>query len=176
MGFFWSQPTSYIEPSLHTSLLDEEPELIFRSGDLLLVASDDLQIMMNEEPWSHVAIVVVQKNEVYAFTNGHYEPIGEYIYRHSRVFCRPLHCIRHSNFDKDVLDASKRARSMLLEKTNISIDEREGFCIGKTLAILGLVDLFGLSQGPVRPMHFSCDTVFKRLELVHYNREQWLIR
>ena len=47
------------EPSLHT-FLDEEPELIFLFYDLLLVASDDLQIMIMKSR-SHVAIVVVEK-------------------------------------------------------------------------------------------------------------------
>lgn len=175
MGFFWSQPAYSPDSSLHTSLLDEEPELIFQSGDLLLVASNEMQIVLLEEPWSHVAVVVKKENKVYAFSNGVYEPIHQYLYRHGRVACRPLQCARDMGFDNRVRDAADRAAEMLLMRTDIDISFREGHCVGLVLAILGLVDLVGLAKGPVTPMHFCGGTPFPRLKLFEYSAEHWII-
>ena len=177
MGFLWSQPELDLreERQLHDSLLESEPELIFRSGDLLLVPSTDLEITLNGEPWSHVAIIVIKNQKIMAFTNGVYEDVRDFVENHTKCTCRPLQCIREMGFDRRILDASERAANILLERTHMRIDYREGFCVGTLLGIMGLADLEGLAQGRLRPHHFSSDTPFNRLKLHEYTQEHWTI-
>ena len=75
MGFIWSQP----ESPLKASLLEEEPELILHTGDILLVPTSDIEIVLNCDPWIKVAVVVRKDKMMFAFCNGQYENISFFL-------------------------------------------------------------------------------------------------
>ena len=88
-----------------------------------------------------------------------YTYILNWINRFEHKVVRHCHCIRTSSFDRDVLDATERVFNIML-RNNVSFDEREGYCIGTVLGILGLVCLEELSRGDLRPYHFSSNTPY----------------
>lgn len=172
MGFLWSQPEQPLDHTLQESLLKSEPELIFRSGDLLITRASALQITLNQCLWSKVAIVVYKKNRVYAFSNGLCEPIETYLFNHPNTVCRPLQCIRYSGFDRRVEEAVTRTLDIMIKKYQFSIESREGYCAGTVLGILGFVDFKHLSTyfHQLRPDDFVSGG---RLELQDYTVECW---
>tara|TARA_B110000858_G_C17586800_1_gene373791 strand:+ start:26 stop:556 length:531 start_codon:yes stop_codon:yes gene_type:complete len=173
MGFLWSQPERHDpDHTLKTSLLQSSPELIFHSGDLLLVPASALEITLNRDLWSKVAIVVHKHNKVFAFSNGNYSPIGQFLLNFPNAVCRPLHCIRYTGFVRDVQDAASRTQELLLSNVKLPVDAREGYCAGTVLGILGLIHLQTLTIhfGQLRPRHFAPGGP---LELKDYTRECW---
>jgi hypothetical protein len=169
MGFFWAKP----ETSLQKSLLEEEPELILRAGDLLFIAASELEITMDVDCWIHVAIVVHHNKKVYAFMNGALENVYSFITRHQLVVCRALQCIRPMGFDSKVYDAYERTTAMLKKRKQIKMKYQEGFCIGSMLGILDLVDLKQIAPGKLKPCHFAIEST--RLDLKEYSTEHWSI-
>ena len=118
MGFLWAKP----ESPLGKSLLEEEPELILRSGDLLFVAASDLEVTMDVDCWQHMAIIVHHDEKVYAFINGELEDVYSFIKRHRLVVCRALQCIRPMGFNLTVYDAYERTITMLKKRKQIKIE------------------------------------------------------
>tara|TARA_B100000767_G_scaffold270167_1_gene293317 strand:+ start:1640 stop:2164 length:525 start_codon:yes stop_codon:yes gene_type:complete len=171
MGFFWSQPDVHAE-TLKSSLLRSGPELIFHAGDLLITPASALEITLNGDLWSRVAVVVRKDRQVYAFVNGVYEPVYQYLSNHPDTTCRPMHCIRHMGFDKRVAEAAERTEDLLMGRPDMSIQYREGFCAGTVLAIMGVIDLKTLSLhfDCLRPAHFAPGG---RLDLNEYTTESW---
>lgn len=172
MGFLWSQPEQSLGYPLQESLLKSEPELIFRSGDLLITRASALQITLNQFLWSKVAIVLYKKNRVYAFSNGLCEPIETYLFNHPNTVCRQLQCIRYTGFDRRVEEAVTRTFDIMIQKNHFSIESREGYCAGTVLGILGFVDFKKLSTyfNQLRPGDFVSGG---RLDLQDYTREYW---
>jgi len=173
MGFFWSQP-DILPPAetLQESLLQEEPELIFHAGDLLITSASALEMVLNGDLWSKVAVIVHKDEQVWAFANGVYEPVHQYLSNHPATTCRPLQCIRHMGFDKRVAEAAERTEDLLVGRADMPIQYREGFCAGTVLAIMGLVDLKTLSLhfDCLRPAHFAPGGT---LDLNEYTTESW---
>lgn len=170
MGFIWSQP----ESPLKTSLLDEEPELLLRTGDILLVPTSDMELVLDGEPWMKVAVVVYKDRQVFAFCNGQIENISIFLVKYPYTVCRPLMCIREMGFDRRVLHATERTITVLSKRPKMNPLFREGFCVGTFLAIMGLAEWKGLVQGKLRPLHFSVEC--RRLELKEHSSEQYRIR
>jgi len=169
MGFIWSQP----ESPLKASLLEEEPELILRTGDILLVPTSDIEIVMDCDPWIKVAVIVHTGEKVFAFCNGRFENIAKFLVKYPYSVCRPLSCIREIGFDRRVLRAAERTVAILSKRKNMNPLFREGFCAGTLLGIMGLVEWNGLVQGKLRPSHFSVEC--RRLELKEHSSEQFII-
>ena len=169
MGFLWAKP----ESPLGKSLLEEEPELILRSGDLLFVGASELEMTMDVDCWLHVAIVVHHDKKVYAFINGELEDVYSFITRHRLVVCRALQCIRPMGFDTTVYKAYERTVAMLKKREQIKMEYQEGFCIGSMLGILGLVDLKQIAPGKLKPIDFTIEST--RLYLKEYSIEHWSI-
>lgn len=169
MGFFWSQPDVY---ALQESLLQYDSEQIFHAGDLLITPASALEITLNGDLWSRVAVVVHKDRQIWAFANGVYEPVHQYLSNHPATTCRPLQCIRHMGFDKRVAEAAERTEELLIGRTEINIQYRDGFCAGTMLAVLGLIDLKTLSLhfDCLRPAHFAPGG---RLDLKEYSTESW---
>lgn len=173
MGFFWSKP-DWQPPveTLHESLLQEEPELILHAGDLLIKPASALEIALNGDLWSKVAVIVHKDGKVWAFANGVYEPVHQYLTNHPDATCRPLQCIRYMGFDKRVAEAAERTEDLLMGHEDMPIQYREGFCAGTVLAIMGLIDLktMTLNFNCLRPAHFAPGG---RLDLNEYSTESW---
>jgi len=169
MGFIWSQP----ESPLQASLLEEEPELILRTGDLLLVPASEVEISMDSDLWHKVAVVVHKHKRQFAFCDGRLEHISDFLGRFNQTVCRPLTCIREMGFDRRVLRAAERTMAILAKRQKMRPAFREGFCVATLLGILGLVSWRGLVQGKLRPSHFSVEC--KRLELKEHSSEQYRI-
>jgi len=169
MGIIWSQP----ELSLKASLLEEEPELILRTGDLLVVAASDIEIALGIDPWSKVAVIVHRNKKVLAFCDGQLKNISTFLQQYPHTVCRPLSCVREVGFNGRVLCAAERTMAILSKRRNMNPLFREGFCVGIFLAIMGLVEWQVLVQGKLRPSHFSAEC--RRLELQEYSSEQFTI-
>ena len=170
MGFLWSKPE---DSPLRESLIDTDPDLIFRTGDIITARASELEIVLSSDVWAHVGIVVLKENQLMVFSNCEYTSILNWINRFEHKVVRHCHCIRTSRFDRDVLDATERVFNIML-RNNVSFDEREVYCIGTVLGILGLVCLEELSRGDLRPYHFSSKTPYDRLTLEQYS-ENWFI-
>lgn len=166
MGFIWSQP----ESPLKASLLEEEPELILHTGDILLVPTSDIEIVLNCDPWIKVAVVVRKDKMMFAFCNGQYENISFFLQQYPYTVCRPLTCIREIGFDRRVLRAAERTIDILSKKRSFTSPLfREGFCVGTLFSIMGLVEL----QENLKPLHFSVES--SQLELKEHSPEQFII-
>jgi hypothetical protein len=168
MGFFWSKPTVMSE-----SLIDKDQDLIFRTADILLVSATDLEIILNTDIWSHVAIIVAKHGILMAFTDGEFVPVDDWIYRHATVVVRYCEHVRPLGFDHQVLEAANRTSEVLI-RNEMNIEEREGFCVGSILDSLGFISTEGLARGPVKPDHFSSGTPFDRLQITGYS-DNWSI-
>lgn len=177
MGFLWSKSEeSEIQYSniLETSLLQTEPELIFRSGDILITPASALEITMGMCLWSNIALVVYSEKNVYAFSNGVCTDIDDYLFNHPHTVCRPLQCIRYSGFDREVEEAAAKTADLMMKKYNMSIEKRESYCAATMLGYLGLVDLTELNEfySQLKTDDFAPNG---RLKLKNYTRECWKV-
>lgn len=170
MGFLWSKPQ---EHSLEQCLMETDSDVICRTADILLVEASEIEISLNSDIWAHVAIIVERDKSLFAFSDGEFVDVHDWIYRYDRVVLRSCHCIRPIGFDKTVLDAVNITSDILI-RNEMNIDEREGFCVGSVMSILGLLSTEGLLKGPVKPEHFSSGTPFGRLQITEYS-ENWFI-
>lgn len=170
MGFLWSKP---IEPGLKEALIDNDPLVFFRTADILLAEASEMEISLNSDIWAHVAIIVERKKTLWAYSDGEFVGVEDWIYRYDRVAVRHCNCARPSWFDKAVLDAANETSEILI-RNEMSIDDREGFCVAYVMYRLGLVSEEGFQKGPVRPDHFSGSTPFDRLKITEYS-ENYLI-
>jgi len=161
MGFFWSKPTE-----MSKSLLDTHYEHIFCTADILLVRASPLEEIMNDDSWSHVAIIVSKNNRLMAFSDGHLSPINEWICHHAEVFVRHCKHVRPLGFDGQILKAAKRTSELLL-RNEMDIRQREGFCVGSVLVSLGFISSYSLAA--MKPDHFSSTSPFNRLQTTKYS-------
>jgi len=168
MGFMWSTPIS----PLKQSLLDTEPELLLRTGDILLAYASDFEIILNTELWAHTGIIV-KGTSLQVFSNGEFVDIHDWIYRHDHVIVRHCDAIRPMEFDSQVMDAANRTADILL-RNDIDEHYREGYCVGTVLGMLGLESLDNLARGGLRPSHFSFHSPSHRLRLKDYG-EHWIV-
>tara|TARA_B110000908_G_C10250291_1_gene451560 strand:- start:140 stop:652 length:513 start_codon:yes stop_codon:yes gene_type:complete len=166
MGFLWSKP---IGRELKESLIENEPQIFFRTGDILLAEASEMEISLNSDIWTHVAIIVKNRETLLAYSDGEFAAVEDWIYRYDRVVVRHCHCARPVWFDKDVLDAANETTEILI-RNEMDIDDREGFCVASVLSMLGLVSKEGFQQGPVKPDHFSGSTPFDRLNITEYSQ------
>ena len=177
MGFLWSKPEDceiQYSNTLETSLLQTEPELIFRTGDILITPASALEITMSKCLWSNIALVVYSGKNVYAFSNGICTDINEYLFNHPHTVCRPLQCIRYSGFDREVEEAATKTADFMMKKSNMSIEKRESYCAATMLGYLGLVDLTELTE---LYLELTTDDFAPngRLQLKNYTRECWKV-
>jgi len=166
MGFLWSKP---IDRELKESLIENEPQIFFRTGDILLAEASEMEISLNSDIWAHVAIIVKSREILLAYSDGEFVAVEDWIYRYERVVVRHCNCLRPAWFDKAVLDAANETAEILI-RNEMNIDEREGFCVGSVMSMLGLLSTEGLVQGPVKPDHFSGSTPFDRLKITEYSQ------
>ena len=173
MGILGSRPRIHNTSVRRALLVDEEPEVMLRTGDLLLVAHENPNVLLYDELWTHVGIVFhVRRGEradVYVFSDGRCVPLTVFLSQYRHVACRPLQCARPRGFDRRVSDAVERTRRLLTRRRYMSIKYRAGFCAGAVLGILGLVPLEQLMPGKLTPSHFSPS--YRRLTLVDYARQ-----
>lgn len=169
MGIIWPQP----ESSLKASLLDHEPELILRTGDLLMVPASDMEITLDIDPWLKVAVIVQRNKKVFAFCDGQLNNIATFLQQYPHTVCRPLSCVREVGFDRRVLCAVERTMATLSKRRDMNPLFREGFCVGIFLGIMGLVEWQALVHGKLRPSHFSTED--SRLQLKEYSSEQFTV-
>jgi hypothetical protein len=170
MGFLWSKP---IDRELKESLIENEPQIFFRTGDILLAEASEMEISLNSDIWAHVAIIVKSQEILLAYSDGEFVAVEDWIYRYDRVVVRHCNCARPAWFDKAVLDAANGTVEFLI-RNEMNIDDREGFCVASVLLQLGLVSEESFQQGPVKPDHFSGSTPFDRLKITEYS-ENYLI-
>lgn len=168
MGYLWSKPTIMSE-----SLLDKCHDLILYTADILLVYASPQETIMNDEIWSHVAIVVHKNGELMAFTDGEFVSVKEWIDRDALVVVRHCERVRPIGFDRQVLDAANRTSEILL-RNEMDMQYREGFCVSSVLDSLGFISTQGLARGPVKPEHFSSASPFDRLQIKGYS-DNWVI-
>ena len=171
MGFLWSKPLD--QSPLCESLLDEEPELIFRTADLLIARSSELEITLSADVWAHVGVCVIYNNQLCIFCDGEFVRLRDWLDRYQSIVVRHCHAVRTTDFDSRVLDACNRVFDLLL-RNEIDIDYREGYCASMVLGIMGLIDLAELSRGKFTAVHFSSDSPFNRLHLNEYSNN-WSI-
>lgn len=169
MGFMWSKP----ESPLKANLLDEEPELILRTGDIMLVPTPELDVFLDAEQWSKVGIVVHNENKVFVFCDGKMQEVFQFLIQFPDTVCRPLTCIREMGFDRRVMKAVERTTNILLKRPRMNPMFREGFCVGTFLGIMALVDWKVLVKGKLRPSHFSVEN--NTLQLHEYSTEQFKV-
>lgn len=161
--------SSSYKNNLAVSLIDDDPVILLRSGDLLLTAASDLEITLSVEPWYHVAIVVWHGKVVYVFHKGIFLPVQSYLKKHPGSFVRHLHCIRPTDFDQNVYKAATEVRDDVLRFVSSSELTQEGYSAAALLLKLNLVrdDIFEL--GIPKPRHFSAETSFDRLRMINYS-------
>jgi len=118
---------------LQTSLLEEEISLM--CGDIVLVQSSDLEICMNGHIFAHVAIVCFDGFESYAFHDGNFERLSEYIARHEQIQIR---CISRAISSTVIVKACKNVQDVLMV-SNVNINEREALTVSMVLQELCLL-------------------------------------
>ena len=87
--------------------------MILRTGDILLVPTSNMELVLDGEPWIKVAVVVHKDGKVFAFCNGQIEQISNFLIKNPYSVCRPLICIREMGFDRRVLRAVERTMAVL---------------------------------------------------------------
>jgi hypothetical protein len=112
----------------------EDNNIVFVSGDILLVESSELEICMGGHAFDHIGIVTFTDFNTYVFHNGNFENLREYIYRHDRIQIRcvkqPLMTSNTDMFEREGLSASLVLQEMgLLEKILISPHLFESECL-----------------------------------------------
>lgn len=152
MGFFWSKPSSFLtEP-----LLPLEPEMLLKTGDLLLIPAADTEVVMNGNLWVNVGLVV--GNCVYM--DGRVKPMRELVLSVlSEIWVRQLDCVRPIGFEKKMFDVVQYQL-----KQNCTACEDIGYVLMK----MGLIETWRNT----RPCHFSSES--SRLDLHMYleNRQR----
>ena len=155
---------------LAVSLIDDEPAILLRSGDLLLTSVSDLEISLSIEPWHHVAIVVWHENVIYAFHKGTFVPVQVYLNKHPMTVIRHLDCIRPTGFDRHVYETALTVRKNIQTKLqDMSELSMEGYSAAAFLLELKLIREDVFDAGIPKPRHFSAESTFDRLRLVKYS-------
>lgn len=165
MGSLFSKPESSLQENL---LKMDEEEIVLKPGDLLLVASTELEICLNSELWAHVAIVVYNSlNDAFAYHSGVLEDLDNYISRHNQVEVRQLDWFRPGSFDAALYDSVVQSAKVLAE-TTLEIDDREGYAIASVLDMVGILSVTSLYG--IRPHDFSSQSQI----LTHYSEQTLL--
>lgn len=134
-----------------------ENVMVLLAGDLILVASTDLEITLNSDLWAHVGLVVRNNATTYVYHNGVFEHADDYVYRHHSVDVRQLKV----DICPQQLYASAQESANIMLSTTMSLDDREGFAIAYVLKQMGVWCPSKTLHG-LRPSHFS------NASLVHY--------
>jgi hypothetical protein len=113
----------------------EDNNIVFVSGDILLVESSELEICMGGHAFDHIGIVTFTNFNTYVFHNGNFENLREYLFRHDRIQIR---CIKQP-FDQYVLtDVCKKVQNFMMT-SNTDIFEREGLSASLVLQEMGML-------------------------------------
>ena len=151
MGYLLSKSKNHLEEKL----LPIENKTILKTGDILLVCSTDFEICLNSELWSHVAIVIQHpdKNISYAYHGGIFEPLDVYISRFAEIEVRMLQCARRKSFSREIYILAEKNAEMMLSKSDIDIDEREGYAMAALMKKMGMLHSENIDGA--MPFHFS---------------------
>tara|TARA_B110000858_G_C17799289_1_gene474309 strand:- start:456 stop:944 length:489 start_codon:yes stop_codon:yes gene_type:complete len=142
MGYLFSKEARPLQEQLL------QPTLYLLPGDLLLVASTDLEISLNSELWNHVGMIVHNHSKVYVYHDGILEAIEEYTGRHNTIEIRQLKSAAPDNLFQLV---QRSAYTMLT--TTVNQHDREGYAIAIVLQLLGFIDTQKITG--IRPRDFS---------------------
>ena len=156
MGFIWSKPKS----PLQTALLDDR-RIFLRAGDLLLVPTTDLDIVLNDELWKHVALVI-SPTRIYSY--GQVVEAAAFFEEHESVCVRQLECPRPMGFEQKLVDA---VASSMAQSYRVLDEYKEGFEIGYVLFKMGFIH--EIEPLHWKPHHFSMGTPYKKIKLDMYS-------
>lgn len=155
MGFMWSKSKT----SLQTSLLEDKQTVFLKSGDLLLVPTSDLDIMLNDKLWKHVALVI-STTQIYSY--GQVVKLNTFFEEYESVCVRQLNCPRPPGFEKKLVDA---VTNSMAQSYRALEEYKEGFEIGYVLYKMGFVpDIESLR---LKAHHFSMGN--KKMKLNMYS-------
>lgn len=156
MGFRWSKPKS----PLKQSLLEDAHPCILRTGDLLLVATYDLDSFDNL--WTHVALVV-SPTKIYSY--GQIISTDVFMKEYDCISVRQLNCQRPVGFEKKFVDA---VASSMAQSYRVVDEYKEGFEIGHVLYKMGFMP----EIEELRPCHFSISSEHINLDM--YSKHLYL--
>ena len=171
MGFIFSKPNPLKEGLLE----DTQEEIITKTGDILLIPTNELAVTLNDDPWQHVGIVIHVGQYPYVFIGGNLFYLNDFLkeYRHDDgIFIRQLDCHRPQHLDKTVYEYAQQI-SLIMKRMNIEEQYREGFVVGALLAKLNFCSSDEIQKGAIRPLHFSSETPFRRLQIRNYSENMY---
>ena len=151
----WSKPKS----PLQTSLLEDDRPIYLRTGDLLLVPTSDLDIILNDELWKHVALVI-SSTRIYSY--GQVVEAAAFFEEYDSVCVRQLNCPRPMGFEKKFVDG---VASSMAQSYRVNDEYKEGFEIGYVLYKMGFVPKIE----ELKAHHFSMGTPYKKITLDMYS-------
>lgn len=143
----WSKSKS----PLTTSLLEDDNNIILKTGDLLLVPTSDLHVTLNDELWQHVALVV-SVSKIYSY--GQIVSTTSFFEEFDTIYVRQLECHRPTGFEKKLVDA---VASSMAQSYRVTDEYKEGFEIGHVLYKMGFIP----EIEELKPHHFSMTSPFK---------------
>jgi len=156
MGFRWSKPKS----PLKQPLLEDAHPYFLRTGDLLLVATYDLDSFDNL--WTHVALVV-SPTKIYSY--GQIISTDVFMKEYDCISVRQLNCQRPVGFEKKFVDA---VASSMAQSYRVVDEYKEGFEIGHVLYKMGFMQ----EIEELRPCHFSISS--EHISLDMYSKHLYL--
>jgi len=145
MGFFWSKPQN----PLKESLLPTGPAIVLNIGDLILIPSSDLEIVLNNDVWQDVAIAL-SPSLIW------YNKKSEDVLLHPCICVRQLNCIRPPGFNQKIEKAIRNSEN-----------------IADTLFKMGFIDDVDDVEN-ITPQHFSSNSPYTRIQLPMYSKNIFL--
>jgi len=146
MGFFWSKP----ENPLKESLLPTGPAIVLNIGDIILIPSSDLEIVLNNDVWQDVAIALSPSLIWY---NKKSIPTDVLLHSYEEICIRQLNCIRPPGFNQKFQKAIRNSENI----TDI-------------LFKMGFID----DVENITPQHFSSNSPYTRIPLSMYSKNIFL--
>lgn len=146
MGFFWSKP----EKSLKESLLPTGPAIILTIGDIILIPSSDLDIVLNNDVWQDVAIAL---SPALIWYNNKSISTDVLLRLYDEICIRQLNCTRPSGFNQKFEKAIRTSEN-----------------VADTLFKMGFID----DVENITPQHFSSNSPYARIQLPMYSKNIFL--
>tara|TARA_B110000285_G_scaffold8687_2_gene8860 strand:- start:133 stop:573 length:441 start_codon:yes stop_codon:yes gene_type:complete len=146
MGFFWFKP----ENTLKEPLLPTGPAIVLNIGDIILIPSSDLEIVLNNDRWKDVAIALSPSLIWY---NNKSIPTNVLLHSYEEICIRQLNCTRPPGFNQKFEKAIRTSKN-----------------VADTLLRMGFID-----DGENRtPQHFSSNSPYTRIQLPMYSKNIFL--
>jgi len=146
MGFLWSKH----ENLLKESLLPTGPSMLLNVGDIILIPSSDLEIVLNNDVWQDVAIALSPSLIWY---NNKSIPTDVLLHSYEEICIRQLNCIRPPGFNQKFQKAIRMSEN-----------------VADTLLTMGFID----DVENITPQHFSSNSPYTRIQLPMYSKNIFL--